>query len=59
MRAGKWRPKDPNSGVESPQSTSYQARVPLDNPEGLVGLGRGRGKIHVDPLSLGTRLWRC
>ncbi len=50
---------DPNSGVERPQSTSYQARAPLDNPDDLVRLGfRGRGKIHADWLPLATRLWR-
>ncbi len=50
---------NPQTGVETPQSTSYQAQVSLDDDEGvlLVGL-RGRVKIHTAPLSLGTRLWR-
>ena len=50
---------DPETGVERPQSASYQAVVPLADKEGvmLVGL-RGRAKIHTDPLSLGARLWR-
>jgi putative peptide zinc metalloprotease protein len=50
---------EPGSGVERPQSTSYQVRVPLDDPEGVLRLGlRGRAKIHTDPMSLGARLWR-
>ncbi|MGA2030794.1 MAG: hemolysin D [Thermoguttaceae bacterium] len=50
---------DPNTGVERPQDPSYQARAPLDDPDGLLRLGlRGRGKIHTDWMSLGSRLWR-
>ena len=50
---------DQKSGVEKPQSTSYQARAPLDNADDLLRLGfRGRGKVHADPLPLATRLWR-
>jgi putative peptide zinc metalloprotease protein len=50
---------DKNTGVERPQSTSYQARAPLDNADDLLRLGlRGRGKIHADWLPLATRLWR-
>ena len=50
---------DPKSGAERPQSTSYQARAPLDDPQHLLRQGlRGRGKIHVAWLPLGTRLWR-
>ncbi len=50
---------DPDTGVEKPQSASYQALVPITDDEGamLVGL-RGRAKIHTAPLSLGSRLWR-
>ena len=50
---------DPETGVETPQSASYQALVPITDEEGvmLVGL-RGRAKIHTAPLSLGARLWR-
>ena len=40
-------------------STSYQARVPIDAPDGQCQLGlRGQGRIYTDPLPLGTRLWR-
>ena len=50
---------DPTTGVERPQNTSYQARVPLDDEDGLLRLGmRGRGKVHVRWVSLGARLWR-
>ena len=50
---------DPDSGVERPMSTSYQGRVPLDDPEGLLLLGfRGRAKIHTDWQTLGQRVWR-
>ena len=45
--------------MEQPQSTSYQARAPLDDPDDLLRLGlRGRGKIHADWLPLAARLWR-
>ncbi|NLX97557.1 MAG: HlyD family efflux transporter periplasmic adaptor subunit, partial [Rhodopirellula sp.] len=30
---------DPTTGIERPQSTSYQARVPIDDPEGMYLLG--------------------
>jgi len=50
---------DPVSGVERPQSTSYQARVPVDDPAGLLRIGlRGRGKGYASWLPLGTRVWR-
>jgi len=48
------------SGRERPMSTSYQARVPLDgitDADLRIGL-RGKAKIHADPLSLGSRIWR-
>ncbi len=52
---------DPITGIERPQSTSYQARVPLEDPEGLFQIGlRGRAKVYMGrPLwqSLGARLW--
>jgi hypothetical protein len=45
--------------VESPQSASYQAIVPISDEERVLTIGvRGRAKIHVAPLSLGARLWR-
>ena len=51
--------KDPKTGLETPQSTSYQARVPLDDTDGLLRQGlRGRAKIHTEWMSLGARLWR-
>ncbi len=50
---------DPQSGAERPMSASYQARVPLDDAEGVLRIGlRGRGKIYAAWLPLGTRLWR-
>ncbi|MEN6404973.1 MAG: hemolysin D [Thermoguttaceae bacterium] len=50
---------DPDTGVQRPQSTSYQARVPLDDPDGLVRLGiRGQARVYTDWIPLGTRLWR-
>lgn len=53
---------DPVTGQERPQSTSYQARVPLEDPEEIFQIGlRGRAKIYMDrPLwqSLGARAWR-
>jgi hypothetical protein len=50
---------DPHTGVERPISTSYQARVPLDDETGLMRLGlRGTARIQTDWLPLGTRFWR-
>jgi putative peptide zinc metalloprotease protein len=50
---------DPHSGVERPVSTSYQARVPLDDNTGLMRLGlRGTARIQTDWIPLGTRFWR-
>lgn len=49
---------DPHSGIERPQSACYQARVPVDDPDGVLRLSlRGRGKIYADWLPMGTRLW--
>ncbi len=51
--------KDPETGVEKPQSASYQAVVPITDEEGVLLIGlRGRAKIHTEWLSLGSRLWR-
>ena len=48
---------DPHTGVERPMSTSYQARVPLDDDTGLMRLGTARHRPH--PIgSPGTRFWR-
>lgn len=50
---------DPKTGQAKPRSVSYQARVPLDAAEMLLRPGyRGSAKVHVDPMSLGNRLWR-
>jgi multidrug efflux pump subunit AcrA (membrane-fusion protein) len=47
------------SGRERPLSASYQARVPLDDPEGLLRLGLcGQAKIHAHWETLGARAWR-
>ena len=40
-------------------STTYQARVLLNDPEHLLRVGlRGQAKIHTAPRTLGSRLWR-
>jgi len=50
---------DPESGAERPMSTSYQASVPLPDPDRLFRIGlRGSAKIHVRPQTLGQRVWR-
>ena len=50
---------DPATGQVKPRSISYQARVPLQEKELPLRSGyRGSAKIHVDPMSLGSRLWR-
>jgi len=47
------------SGVERPQSASYQGEVYLDDPDGVLRIGlRGRAKIHAKPQTLSTRIWR-
>lgn len=50
---------DPESGIERPQSVSFQARAPLDDPDNLLKIGlRGRAKIHTEWIPIGTRIWR-
>jgi putative peptide zinc metalloprotease protein len=53
---------DPGSGIERPMSTSYKARVPLDELgplEEKVCTGmRGRAQVYTRPQSLGQRLFR-
>jgi putative peptide zinc metalloprotease protein len=50
---------DKASGAERPMSTSYQARVPLDDKDGLLLLGlRGRAKVHATWITLANRAWR-
>ena len=48
------------SGAERPLSTSYQARVSIDDPNGLLRLGlRGQARIHSDQgQTLWQRAWR-
>ncbi|HVX64121.1 MAG TPA: hemolysin D [Pirellulales bacterium] len=56
---GELATKTDDSGVERPLNTSYQVRVPIDDPENLLRIGlRGRGRIHSRPQTLGHRLWR-
>ncbi len=56
---GELATKRDESGVERPQSASYQASVSLDNADGLLRIGlRGRAKIHTAPQTLGQRIWR-
>lgn len=56
---GELATKTDEAGVERPQNTSYHARVPLDDPEGLLRIGyKGRARIHTEPQPLGRRLWR-
>ena len=50
---------DPLTGIEQPQSTSYQADVPIDDDDGLLRLGlRGTARIYTRWLSGGERFWR-
>jgi putative peptide zinc metalloprotease protein len=47
------------SGMPRPLSTSYRARVPLDDPGGMFRSGlRGRAKIDTGWQPLGSRFWR-
>ncbi|MCH1522639.1 MAG: HlyD family secretion protein, partial [Arenicellales bacterium] len=47
------------TGKEQLMSTTYQARVLLDDPEHLLRVGlRGQAKIHTAPRTLASRLWR-
>jgi putative peptide zinc metalloprotease protein len=50
---------DPTTGAEKPRSTSYQARAPLDDPDGLMRLGlRGSGRVYTPWESLFSRFRR-
>jgi putative peptide zinc metalloprotease protein len=52
---------DPETGAVKPRNVSYQGRVPLSSAELETPFRpgyRGSAKIHVAPMSLGTRLWR-
>jgi putative peptide zinc metalloprotease protein len=58
---GDLQTKTDSSGNERPESTSYEALAPIDDPNQLLVVGlRGRAKISADRwLSLGTRAWRA
>jgi len=48
-----------DTGHERLVDATYQASVPLDDPEGLLKIGiRGHAKIHVGYRTLGSRIWR-
>lgn len=48
------------SGAQTPLSTSYVARVVLDNSDGLLRAGmRGRAKIATRWQTVGQRIWRA
>jgi hypothetical protein len=50
---------DPLTGVERPMSASFQARVPLDDVEGVLRVGlRGQAKVHTQWIPIAPRLWR-
>ncbi len=56
---GSLETKTDESGVSKPASTSYEARVPLDDAEGILIPGlKGEAKISADFHSLGWRTWR-
>jgi len=59
---GRVETKTDRSGVSRPLSTSYHARVPLDDQASLKGLicngMRGRAQIYTRWQSLGARLYR-
>jgi len=47
------------AGIERPQQVSYQARVRLHDPEGIIRPGmRGRAKIHTQGRTLAWRAQR-
>jgi putative peptide zinc metalloprotease protein len=50
---------DPHTGQEKLRDTSYQARAPLDDPNGVLRIGlRGQARIHTAWQTLAMRLWR-
>lgn len=56
---GELATKTDESGVERPMSPTYQVRVPLDDPNGLMRLGlRGRAMVFAEWQTLGQRTWR-
>ena len=58
-RGGEVITKTDEAGTERPQNTSYEARAPIDDPDGLLTVGlKGRAKIYTAWQSLGARCWR-
>jgi putative peptide zinc metalloprotease protein len=56
---GELATKTDAGGTTRPLSTSYRARVPLEDAEGLLRLSlRGRAKVYTAWQPLGSRLWR-
>lgn len=56
---GKLTTKADRTGALRPVSTSYQARVPLDNDEGILRVGlTGKAKVYTGWQPLGRRLAR-
>jgi putative peptide zinc metalloprotease protein len=56
---GELTTKTDATGVERPESASYQALVPLNDPQGVLRQGlRGRAKVHAHWETLATRGWR-
>ena len=50
---------DPTTGMVKPRNVTYQARGPIETMDLPLRPGyRGSAKVHVDPMSLGSRLWR-
>ncbi|MBN1591067.1 MAG: hemolysin D [Pirellulales bacterium] len=51
--------KTDQAGISRPQSASFQASVPIDDPEGMLRIGlRGRAKIHTAPQTIAQRVRR-
>jgi putative peptide zinc metalloprotease protein len=56
---GELATKTDESGIERPMSTSYQARVPIVDPDGVLFIGlKGKAKIHAGYLTLAQQTWR-
>lgn len=56
---GELATKTDDSGQERPLTTSYQVRVPLEDPEQLLVMGlKGRAKIYAGKQTLAQQLWR-
>jgi len=50
---------DPKTNTQKLQTVSYNAHVPLDDPNGLLRIGlKGRAKVHVAWEPLCKRMWR-